>query len=96
MGQDFCCISGALEKADGSYRVIHDATHGLAVNSKIRVQDQVRSPTASDVRRALQALPNAFFALKGDVSRAHRLVKVDKRDWKHLACRTGSTQTEFG
>ena len=38
---------------------------------------------------ALQALPNAFFALKGDVSRAHRLVKVDKRDWKHLACRTG-------
>jgi hypothetical protein len=80
---------GALEKADGSYRVIHDATHGLAVNSKIRVQDQVRSPTASDVRRALQALPNAFFALKGDVSRAHRLVKVDKRDWKHLACRTG-------
>ena len=29
---------GALEKKDGSLRVIHDATHGLAINSKIRVQ----------------------------------------------------------
>ena len=80
---------GALEKKDGSFRVIHDATNGLAVNSKIRVQDQIRSPTAIDVRRAMQTLPGACFVLKADVVRAHRLVKIDRRDWKHLACRTG-------
>ena len=79
---------GALEKSDGSFRVIHDATHGLAVNAKIKVLDQVRSPTAIDVRRAVQVLPKAFFALKGDVSRAHRLVKIDRRDWRYLACKT--------
>ena len=56
--------------------------------------DQARSPTASGLR-AVQALPNAFFALKGDVSRAHRLVKVDKRNWKHLACRTGVHQDKI-
>ena len=39
---------GALEKSDGSFRVIHDATHGLAVNAKIKVLDQVLSPTAID------------------------------------------------
>ena len=80
---------GALAKKDGSYRVIHDATHGLAVNSKIRVLDQIRSPTATDVRRAIQGLPGAFFALTGDVARAHRLVKIDQQDWRFLACRTG-------
>ena len=42
---------GALEKKDGSLRVIHDATHGLAINSKIRVQDQIRSPMAGDLKR---------------------------------------------
>ena len=80
---------GALAKKDGSYRVIHDATHGLAVNSKIRVLDQIRSPTATDVRRAIQGLPGAFFALTGDLARAHRLVKIDQQDWRFLACRTG-------
>ena len=80
---------GALAKKDGSYRVIHDATHGLAVNSKIRVLEQIRSPTATDVRRAIQGLPGAFFALTGDVARAHRLVKIDQQDWRFLACRTG-------
>ena len=70
---------GALAKKDGSYRVIHDATHGLAVNSKIRVLDQIRSPTATDVRRAIQGLPGAFFALTGDLARAHRLVKIDQQ-----------------
>ena len=28
---------GAIEKKDGSYRVVHDGTHGVAVNSAIRV-----------------------------------------------------------
>ncbi|CAE7483812.1 unnamed protein product [Symbiodinium necroappetens] len=81
---------GAIEKKDGSYRVLHDGTHGLAVNSKIRVQDQIRNPSAGDLRCATQALPSAFFVLSGDVARAHRLVKVAQCDWKYQCCRTGA------
>ena len=77
---------GAIE--DGSFRVIHDATHGLAINSRIKVQDQIRSPMAGDLKRAMQVLPGACFVLSGDVARAHRLVKVARCDWRHQCCRT--------
>lgn len=80
---------GAIEKKDGSYRVIHDGTHGIKVNSRIRVRDQLRNPTAGDLRTLLQVLPGAFFALTGDVKRAHRLVRVAEQDWGLQACRTG-------
>ena len=76
------------------YRVIHDATHGLSVNSAIKVRDQIRRPGAGDLRHAMQALPTAFFALSGDAARAHRLVKIAKRDWKHLCCRTGTKDVD--
>ena len=80
---------GAIEKKDGTYRVIHDGTHGVGVNSAIRMRDQVRSPTAGDVRTAMRVLQRARFGLTGDVSRAHRLVKVAEEDWGLQACRTG-------
>ena len=81
-----------VQKKDGSYRVIHDATRGLSVNSAIKVRDQIRHPGAGDLRRAMQTLPTAFFSLSGDVARAHRLVKIAKRDWKRLCCRTGTKE----
>ena len=80
---------GAIEKKDGSFRVIHDAAHGVGANSQIKVRDQIRSTNAGDLRRALQVLPTACFALTGDVARAHRLIKVAECDWKHQGCKTG-------
>ena len=80
---------GAIEKKDGTYRVIHDGTHGINVNCSIRVRDQLRNPTAGDLRTLLRLMPGAFFALTGDVKRAHRLVKVSEQDWGLQACRTG-------
>ena len=71
----------ALEKKDGSLRVIHDATHGLPIKSKI-------SPMGGDLKRAVQVLRGACFLLTGDVARAHRLVKVATCDWRHQCCRT--------
>ena len=79
----------AIEKKDGTYRVIHDGTHGINVNCSIRVRDQLRNPTAGDLRTLLRLMPGAFFALTGDVKRAHRLVKVSEQDWGLQACRTG-------
>ncbi|OLP95570.1 Uncharacterized protein RSN1 [Symbiodinium microadriaticum] len=40
---------GAIEKRDGTYRVVHDGTQGVGVNSSITVRDQLRSPTAGDL-----------------------------------------------
>eukprot|EP00973_Karenia_brevis_P080054 11106348-Karenia_brevis.AAC.1 len=39
---------GALEKGDNSFRVIHDATHGVQVNHEILVRDQVSYPTVAE------------------------------------------------
>ena len=80
---------GALEKKDGSYRVVHDGTNGITVNSAIRVRDQIRSPGAGELRAALQELPGQCFGLTGDVERAHRLVKIAAADWGLQACKTG-------
>jgi hypothetical protein len=33
---------GALEKSDTSFRIIHDATHGVMVNPRILVRDLLR------------------------------------------------------
>eukprot|EP00435_Cladocopium_sp_Y103_P039501 s2825_g10.t1 len=45
------------------------------------MRDQLRSSGAGDVRAVLQEVPGCFFALTGDVARAHRLVKVAEQDW---------------
>ena len=61
---------GAIEKKDGSYRVVHDGTHGVNINAKIR------NPTAGDLCSVLKYMPQAAFGLTGDIKRAHRLAKV--------------------
>ena len=74
----------------GDERVIHDATHHVGVNSGIRVRDQDETPLHSDVLAALEAevkgdnLP--MFGLAFDISKAHRRVPVDPRDWGLQAC----------
>ncbi|CAE7173456.1 unnamed protein product [Symbiodinium pilosum] len=58
---------GAIEKKDGACRVVHDGTRGIAVNSAVRVRDQLRSPSAGELRTVLQELPGQCFGLTGDV-----------------------------
>ena len=48
---------GAVPKADQSVRDVHDATHGLHVNDRIRVRDAQTYPTGADLRVALEQLP---------------------------------------
>ena len=63
--------------------------HGIGVYARIKVRDQIRSPSAGDVQAPLHELPGAFFGLIGDVKCAHRLVKIAMQDWGAQACRTG-------
>ena len=49
-GADLSVASlGAIEKKDGTYRVVHDGTHGVNVNCAIKLRDQLRNPTAGDL-----------------------------------------------
>ena len=55
----------ALEKSDHSFRVVHDATHGVGVNSKIKVEDQLRYPGPAEIKMALQSLIRFFPSNQG-------------------------------
>ena len=80
---------GAIEKKNGTFRVVHDGTHGVGINPGIKMRDQLKSPCAGDIRAVMQELPGCYFGLTGDVARAHRLVKVAEADWGLMACKTG-------
>ena len=80
---------GAIEKKDGSYRVVHDGTHGIAVNSAMHVRDQLRSPCAGELRTVLPEMLGPCVGLTGDVKHAHRLAKIAPDDWGLQACKTG-------
>ena len=87
-GRDLSIASlGCIPKADGSVRVLHDATHGQHVNDSIRVRDGQAYPSGVDLEETLHSLPYAIFSLSGDISRAHRLSKVREQDWHRQACR---------
>ena len=78
---------GCIPKSDDSVRVVHDGTHGQHVNDSIKVRDGQSYPSGADLEEAMQSLPFATFSLSGDVSRAHRLVKVREEDWARQSCR---------
>ena len=66
-------------------RVVHDGTHGIAVNSEIRQPNRMTFPQCDDVEAAAEALKNTgekermLFAF--DIKAAHRLIPVQERDW---------------
>ena len=84
---------GAIRKADDSFRVVHDGTHGIGVNGNIKVRDQIACPSAGDLRQVLQVLEKPTFVLTADIKRAHRLVKIKPEDWGLQACRTDESSS---
>ena len=89
-GKDLWISALGVVEEPGKVRVIHDATHGVEVNNRIRIQDQVRYPGAGELRQLLRERREAgikTFAIVGDASKAHRRIKVAERDWGFQACR---------
>ena len=89
---DKLAIAGlaAIAKGEDSWRVIHDGTHAVKVNPKIKVRDLVRYPSVAEQRRILEDTrdrPSPHFIFKGDISKAHRRVRVRRSDWGQQACR---------
>ena len=68
-------------------RVVHDGSNGVKINNRIRLRDQVRTPTAGELRTIMREREGNQFMIVGDVSKAHRRVKVRQEDWGYQACR---------
>ena len=80
----------AVVEEPGKIRVVHDGSNTVHVNHRIRPRGQTRSPGVGEIRRILreQAATGAkLFGIAGDVSKAHRRIKVRMADWGYQACR---------
>lgn len=82
---------GAIEKADETFRILHDGTHGVRVNNEIKVRDQTRMPGASEGRSVMnlcyEKKPGVHFQLLSDVKKAHRRYLHRVQDHGLQACR---------
>jgi hypothetical protein len=82
---------GAIPKPDGTFRPIHDGTHGVRVNNDITVRDQLAFPGPADEAALLTISKEdswgVVISLASDIKKAHRRVKHRPQDWGLMACR---------
>eukprot|EP00435_Cladocopium_sp_Y103_P055789 s679_g18.t1 len=77
----------------GKKRVIHDGSHEVRVNHRIRSQDKLRMPGGREKRYLLQsfkAAKSVVFSLIGDFGKAHRRFKYRKEEHGFLGCQVAS------
>ena len=70
-------------------RIIHDATHGVRVNHRIRCRDKIRAPGAREkkqILRELQANKEIAYSVVGDISKAHRRYKHQASEHGFMGC----------
>jgi hypothetical protein len=80
---------GLVEEGDEKFRLIHDATHKVRINNRIRTRDQTPSPMINDIAAEMAEVedePESHLAIVWDFKSAHRLIQVDARDWGLQAC----------
>ena len=80
------------------FRLIHDATHGVLVNQKIKVRDVDEAPSAKDLKRLQAAKSRRKSHIKGlaaDAKHAHKLVLVRPTDWGLQSCRASDKDPLF-
>ena len=74
-------------------RVVHDASHDVLLNHRIRCLDKVRAPGTREKRLILRKLRDermAPVAVTGDISKAHRRFKHRRDEWGFLGCKASS------
>lgn len=81
------------DEVTGKKRVIHDGTHGVMVNHRIRRRDKVRMPGPREKRALLEeyeAERVAVLSLVGDFAKAHRRFKYMEEEQGFLACKAST------
>ena len=77
-----------LEEKD-KLRLLHDGSHVTLVNHRIRSRDKLRCPGPREKAYLLNGFKQRGqigLSLLCDVSKAHRRVKIKRRDWGWQAC----------
>ena len=77
------------DEALGKKRVIHDGSHDVRVNHRIRPLDKIRMPGAREKRYILGQLRRnrrVAFSLIGDFGKAHRRFKYRRDEQGFLGC----------
>ena len=80
-------------------RLIHDATHGVRVNHRIKCRDKVRAPGAHEKKQLLlEAMDRKEipFSMVGDIKKAHRRFKHLAKEQGLLACQLDSREGPVG
>ena len=71
------------DEEKGKKRLIHDATHGVRVNHRVRCRDKLRAPGAREKKQLLLEMmekgETAFFVV-GDISKVDRRFKHRRED----------------
>ena len=76
------------DEASGKKRVIHDGTHDIGVNNRIKCKDKVRMPGPREKRAILEEMEQAkevVMALVGDFEKAHRRFLYQEKERGLLA-----------
>ena len=86
---------GELDKK----RIIHDATHGVRVNHRIKCRDKLRSPGAREKKHLLREHEEegeTAFSVVGDIAKAHRRYKHAAKEHGYLACQVDAKEEIIG
>ena len=81
------------DEVTGKKRVIHDGTHGVLVNHRIRCRDKVRMPGPREKRFLLEEFEGArevVISMVGDFEKAHRRFLYQESERGFLGCKSSS------
>ena len=84
---------GALLKPNGDIRPLHDGTHGIGLNNRIKILDRLEMPGPDEILETValgQESKEAVFCISADIAQAHRLTKIRRADWAKLGCKARS------
>ena len=87
------------DEAKDKKRIIHDATHGLRLNHRIKCRDKLRSPGAREKKHLLREHEEAgevAFSVVGDIAKAHRRFKHAAKEHGYLACQVDAEEETPG
>ena len=87
------------DEAKDKKRIIHDATHGVRVNHRIKCRDTLRSPGAREKKHLLREHEEAgevAFSVVGDIAKAHRRFKHAAKEHGYLACQVDAEEETSG
>ena len=83
------------DEVTGKKRVIHDASHEVRVNHRIKCQDKLRMPGGREKRFLLAQFEEeraVVFSLIGDFGKAHRRFKYRRDEQGYLGCAVNSSE----